>query len=94
VIASFGTGAGRVDVRYVASHGNAAFQTALAAAQAKRIAAGQHLLANNHVHASAAARNALLAGRVDSRLLVTLGTDLEPQPDPRRRSNLGSALKE
>ena len=74
VIASFGSGADRVDVRYVAPDGSKAFEGELATDRKNRIAAGEQLLANNHVQASADARQALLAGRVDPRLLVTLGT--------------------
>ena len=74
VIASFGSGADRVDVRFVAPDGTKAFEAELATDLKARIAAGEQLLANNHVQASAEARNALLAGRVDPRLLVTLGT--------------------
>jgi hypothetical protein len=74
VIASFGSGAERVDVRFVAPDGSKAFEAELATDRKARIAAGGQLIANNHVQASAEARNALLAGRVDPRLLVTLGT--------------------
>jgi len=74
VIASFGSGAERVDVRYVAPDGSKAFEAELATDRKNRIAAGEQLLANDHVQASANARKALLAGRVDPRLLVTLGT--------------------
>ena len=62
VIASFGSGAERVDVRYVAPGGTAAFESQLAADRKNRIAAGEQLLTNKHVQASAAARQAL-AGR-------------------------------
>jgi len=72
VIASFGSGAERVDVRYVAPGGTAAFESQLAADRKNRVAAGEQLLTNKHVQASAAARQALLAGQVDPRLLVTL----------------------
>jgi hypothetical protein len=74
VVASFGSGAERVDVRFVAPDGTKAFEAELATDRKARIAAGEQLLANNHVQASADARNALLAGQVDPRLLVTLGT--------------------
>jgi hypothetical protein len=74
VIASFGSGAERVDVRFVAPDGTKAFEAQLATDRKARIAAGEQLLANNHVQAPADARNALLAGQVDPRLLVTLGT--------------------
>jgi hypothetical protein len=72
VIASFGSGAERVDVRYVAPGGTAAFDSQLTADRKNRIAAGGQLLTNKRVQASAAARRELLAGQVDPRLLVTL----------------------
>ena len=74
VIASFGSGPAQVDVRFVAPDGSKAFEAELATDRKNRIAAGEQLLANDHVQASADARRALLAGRVDPRLLVTLGT--------------------
>jgi hypothetical protein len=74
VIASFGSGAERVDVRYIAPDGSTAFEAQLATDRKNRITAGEQLVANNHVQASADARKALLAGQVDPRLLVTLGT--------------------
>lgn len=74
VIASFGSGAERVDVRYIAPDGSKAFEGQLATYRKNRITAGRQLLANNHIQASAAARGALLAGQVDPRLLVTLST--------------------
>jgi len=74
VLASFGSGGERVDVRYIAPDGSKAFETQMATDQKNRIAAGEQLLANNHVQASADARKVLLAGQVDPRLLVTLGT--------------------
>lgn len=74
VIASFGSGPERVDVRYIAPDGSAAFKAELATDLKNRIAAGQQLLTNKHVHAAAAARKVLLAGQVDPRLLVTLST--------------------
>ena len=80
VIASFGSGAERVDVRYVAPDGTAAFESQLAADQRARIAAGEQLLTNKHVQASAAARQALMAGQVDPRLLVTLSALAHQMP--------------
>ena len=74
VMASFGAGAERVDIRYIAPDGSKAFEAQLPAYRKNRIAAGEQLLANNHVQAAADARKALLAGQVDPRLLVTLGT--------------------
>ena len=80
VIASFGTGAERVDVRYVAPDGTAAFESQLATDRKDRISAGEQLLTNQRVQVSASARQALLAGRVDPRLLVTLSALAHQQP--------------
>ena len=80
VIASFGTGAERVDVRYVAPDGTAAFESQLATDRKERISAGEQLLTNQRVQASASARQALLAGQVDPRLLVTLSALAHQQP--------------
>ena len=72
MIASFGSGAQRVDVRYLPPSGIRVFESQLAPDQKSRIAAGEQLLSNKHVQASPAARRALMAGQVDPRLLVTL----------------------
>jgi hypothetical protein len=72
VIASFGSGAGRVDIRVVAPDGAAAFESQLAAEHIRLISAGRQLLVNKNIQASPAARAALAAGQVDPRLLVTL----------------------
>jgi len=80
VIASFGSGADRVDVRYIAPDGSKAFEAQLGTYRQNRIAAGRQLLGNNHIQVSAAARQELISGQVDPRLLVTLSTlaDLMP----------------
>jgi hypothetical protein len=73
VIASFGSGPDRVDVRYNTPDGSAAaFEAQLTADKKGRITAGEELLTNRRVQVSATARNSLLAGQVDPRLLVTL----------------------
>ncbi len=72
VIASFGSGAARVDIRTVAPGGAAAFEAQLAAGQAALAAAGRQLLGNQNIQAAPAARAALRAGRVDARLLALL----------------------
>jgi hypothetical protein len=74
VIASFGAGATRIDVRAIAPDGARAFDAAVAADRDARITAGRQLLRNHRMSASAAARTALTAGDVDPRLLVTLAT--------------------
>jgi hypothetical protein len=73
VLASFGSGTQRIDIRYLSPGGTAAFEASLASAERSRIQAGQQLLSNKHIQASAQARGALLAGDVDPRLLITLG---------------------
>lgn len=80
VIAAFGSGAERVEVLYIAPDGSKAFESQLGKDLKSRVAAGQQLATNKHVQASAAAEEALLAGQVDWRLLVTLSTlaDLMP----------------
>ena len=72
VIASFGGGAGRVDVRAIASAGPAAFRTRLAAEQTALASAGRQLLGNKNIQAAPSARAALASGRVDARLLAIL----------------------
>jgi hypothetical protein len=72
VIASFGTGSSRIDVRVIAPQGPAAFRTALSADQAARKSSGGQLLGNSRITFSAAARAQLAAGVVDSRLLTTI----------------------
>jgi hypothetical protein len=80
VIASFGTGAARIDSRAIAADGARAYQAALAADRAARIAAGRQLLRNHRISASKAARAALIAGDVDPRLLATLAALAAQQP--------------
>ena len=72
VLAQFGTGAERIEIRYIAPDGTTSFDSSLAPDRAARIAAGEQLLANKRIQASAAARSALLTGNVDPRLLITL----------------------
>jgi hypothetical protein len=72
VIASFGSGAARVDVRTVAPDGAAAFRAQLAAEHAALVSAGRQLLDNANIQPSPSARAALRAGQVDARLLAVL----------------------
>ena len=74
LIASFGSGAARVDVRAIASLGGAAYRAAEPADLAARKAAGAQLLHNPRFHATALAASQMTAGQVDSRLLVTLAS--------------------
>jgi hypothetical protein len=79
-LASFGSGAQRIDIRYLSPGGTAAFEASLASARRARIQAGRQFLSNRHVQAPAQARGALLAGDVDPRLLVTLGLIAHEMP--------------
>jgi hypothetical protein len=74
LIASFGSGAARVDVRAIASLGGAAYRTAEPADLAARKAAGAQLLHNPRFRATARAVSQMTGGQVDSRLLVTLAS--------------------
>ena len=64
VLAAFGDGAGRVEVRTVAVP---------ASDRQARATAGAELLRNPHLKIAAAARAALSGGRVDARILSVLG---------------------
>jgi hypothetical protein len=74
VIASFGSGSARIDVRAYAAGGAAAYLTALRADQAVRQNLGRVLLHNSRISATPAARAQLAAGQVDTRLLSILAT--------------------
>jgi len=72
VIASFGSGAARVDVRTIAPDGAAVFKAQLASEHAALVSAGQQMLGNKNIQLSPSARAALQTGQVDFRLLATL----------------------
>jgi hypothetical protein len=72
VLASFGSGQGRVDVRQVAPQGAAAFRAALSTDLASRKASAAELLRSSRITVTPAARRQLSGGRVDSRLLTVL----------------------
>jgi hypothetical protein len=80
VIASFGTGAGRIDIRAIAPDGTAAYEMALAADRLSRMSAGRQLLANPRITVASGARTALTAGDVDPRLLMMLAALVVEQP--------------
>jgi hypothetical protein len=74
VIAGFGSGRARIDVRAVAPRGAAAYRAALAADWAARRKAAAQLVTSPRIHAGGAGRQQLLSGKVDSRLLITLAS--------------------
>jgi hypothetical protein len=72
LIASFGSGRNRVEVRAVEPGGASAYRAALRADLAARRAAGSQLLRNSHIRFSGPDAAQLRAGDVDARLLATL----------------------
>lgn len=72
LIAGFGSGGSRIEVRGVMPGGAAAYQSALRADLRARESAGAQLLRNPRVRFSAADASPLATGAVDSRLLATL----------------------
>jgi hypothetical protein len=80
MVASFGTGQTRIDVRAVAPDGAVAYRGALAADVSARRAAGLQLLADPRVSGPPAVRADLAAGRVDARLLITLAAMAAAEP--------------
>jgi hypothetical protein len=90
VLASFGSGTGAITIRVVAPHGAAAYQAALNADLANRKTSGAALLHDSQITVSATARSQLLAGQVDSRLLLALASLAgHEQIDIVRFGNLG-----
>jgi hypothetical protein len=80
VLASFGAGQARIDIRAVAPDGTAAYQVALAADLRDRRLAGAQLLRDPRITFSPSARTQLAAGQVDARLLTTLDTLAASEP--------------
>ena len=72
LIASFGSGASRIEVRATEPNGAAAYQSALQADLAARMSAGTELLRNRRIRFTASDAAQLRAGEVDTRLLATL----------------------
>jgi hypothetical protein len=80
VLASFGAGPARIDVRVVAPDGAAAYRTALAADLRARQAAGAQLLRDPRITVTSSARAELAAGQVDARLLMILAALAASEP--------------
>jgi len=72
VLASFGLGPDRVDVRVTAQHGAAAYRALLSADLATRKASGTQLLRSGRITATPIARHQLATGHVDVRLLIAI----------------------
>ena len=73
VLASFGTGTARTEIRAVAPNGPAAYLRQFRADLAARKSLGTELLHNPAVQADQPARQQLSEGNVDSRLVATIG---------------------
>jgi hypothetical protein len=74
VLASFGTGTTEITVRVVAPHGALAYQEMLSKDLATRKDTGAALLNDAQIKLSMAARNQLIAGRVDTRLVWAIAS--------------------
>jgi hypothetical protein len=72
VLARFGNGSARIEVRVTAPEGSAAYLRALRADWAARETAGQQLLANRRLSERPGPGRELADGQVDSRLLTTI----------------------
>jgi hypothetical protein len=80
VLASFGSGPRRIEIRQVARHGAAAYRAMLGADLFARKAAGAELLRSNRIAVAPVARQELSAGRVDSRLLIAVAEMASVRP--------------
>jgi hypothetical protein len=72
IIARFGSGQLQIDIREIAPHGATAYRAALQADLTDRKASGPGLLGSSRIVASATARRQLIAGQVDSRLIILM----------------------
>jgi hypothetical protein len=72
VLASFGFGPDRIDIRETAQHGAAAYRSTFNADLADRKASGAQLLQSGRIAAGAIARRELAEGEVDGRLLLAI----------------------
>ena len=71
-LAAFGSGLASITVRVIAAHGAGAYWNQIHADQSVRKAIGKNLLTITEITASAGARQQLLAGQPDSRLLLAI----------------------
>jgi len=80
VLATFGSGPNRIDVRVVATHGAAAYRRELAQDIQDRKQAGAELRDSPGITITAAAQKQLAAGLVDPRLLIEIVTMAAQHP--------------
>ena len=72
LVAAFGSGRSRVEVRAVVPGGAAAYQAAWQSDRSARKSAGAQLLGNSRLHFAPGDATLLRAGKVDARVLATL----------------------
>jgi Tetratricopeptide repeat len=72
VLAQFGNGSARIEVRVTAPDGSAAYLAALRADRGARVTAGRQLLANRRLSEAAGPGRELADGQVDARLLTSI----------------------
>jgi hypothetical protein len=80
VLATFGSADASITVRVVAPHGAAAYQAQLLADLAARKATGADLVQTSGITVSARAKEQLVAGQPDSRLLLVIASLASRQP--------------
>jgi hypothetical protein len=80
VLASFGSGIARTDIRVISPRGAAAYMSALSTDLLNRKASGAQLLHSPQINMTAAAARQLVTGQVDSRLLITIAAVAAEQP--------------
>jgi hypothetical protein len=80
IIASFGSGNARIDIRWVYPGGTAAYRAAQGPTLRARKATDARLLANSQITLPAAARRQLLSGDIDPRLPLLIATMAHSHP--------------
>ena len=80
VLATFGSADANITVRVIARHGAAVYQAQLGADLAERKATGSDLVQVSGITASAEAKQQLVAGQPDSRLLLAIASVATRQP--------------
>ena len=80
VIASFGTGQARIEIRMIPAQGAAGFRSRLATEERAARNQGALILGNRKIRVSPEASAALAAGHVDERILATLATLAQEHP--------------
>jgi len=80
IIASFGAGNARIDIRWAYPGGAKAYRAALPAALRVRKAADAQLLTNSNIRLAATAKAQLLSGQIDPRLPLLIATMAHSHP--------------